>query len=274
MISIITAIHNQLEVNKIFYNSLKKSTFNSFELIILDNNSTDGSSDYFAEKSDVKVIKTGANYNYPYCQNLGINHSKHEILCFFNNDIVLTKDWDKNMLYILKKDNRIQALSFATNDHLENKKAQKKINRKWKRIKYPLQFIGGNSSFTLKLMLYLMYGNIDKFAEKRFNKWKYQTIEGYSGSSIVLKKEIIDKIGLWDERIQAADSDIFNRLKKYSIKDKSVLPLQLSLGIYFHHFQRLTVKQSYPPFENKEGMISFSEKWGEQTIQLRKDIVG
>lgn len=50
MISIITAIHNQLEVNKIFYNSLKKSTFNSFELIILDNNSTDGSSDYFAEK--------------------------------------------------------------------------------------------------------------------------------------------------------------------------------------------------------------------------------
>jgi len=274
MITIITAIHNQLEVNKVFYNSLKSCTINLFELIIVDNSSTDGSREYFEGKANVKVITTGANYNYPYCQNLGINHSKYEILCFFNNDIILTNNWDVRMLTILEKDSRIQAISFASNDHLETKEVQKKINQKWKRIKYPLQFLGGNTSFSLKLMIYFMYGNLDNFSDKRFKKWKYKTIEGYSGSAIVLKKEILGNIGLWDERIQHADFDLFNRIKEYSIKNKNVLPIQLSLGIYFHHFQRLTVKNAYPPFENRKGMISMPEKWGDKTKQLRRDIEG
>jgi hypothetical protein len=124
------------------------------------------------------------------------------------------------------------------------------------------------------MMLYLMCGNLNSFAEKRFKKCGYETIEGYSGSSIVFKREIIGKIGLWDERIQAADFDLFNRLKEYSQKEKNVLPLQLALGIYFHHFQRLTVKQDYPPFANKEDMITMPSKWGEKTKNLRKDIVG
>lgn len=273
MISIITAIHNQLGVNRLYYESLIRNTVNPFELIIIDNNSTDGSCEYFENLSNVKVIRTGANYNYPYCQNLGIKHSNYDILCFFNNDLILTKNWDVRMVHILESNKNIQALSFASNDHLENKKVHKKLSRKWKRIKYPIQYIAGNSSSVLQLMMRLMYGNLDNFSEKRFQKWKYKTIEAYSGSSIVLKRGILEKIGLWDERIQTADYDLFNRMKEYSLKNKSALPLQLALGIYIHHFQKLTIKKAYPPFANKKDMISIFDKWGEKTDQLRKDIV-
>jgi len=47
MFSIITSIHNQLFINQLFYESLIKYTEGIFELIIIDNASNDGSTQYF-----------------------------------------------------------------------------------------------------------------------------------------------------------------------------------------------------------------------------------
>ncbi|MBM4334137.1 MAG: glycosyltransferase family 2 protein [Deltaproteobacteria bacterium] len=43
MISIITPVHNCLSHNEIYLESLKKHTYSPFELIVIDNCSTDGS---------------------------------------------------------------------------------------------------------------------------------------------------------------------------------------------------------------------------------------
>lgn len=273
MLSIITSIYNQLPVNKIYYKALMACTSVPFELIIVDNNSDDGSYEYFKSKENVTVIRTGANYNYPYCQNLGIAAAKYDYLCFFNNDAIPTKNWDVRMLEVFQRNPKIKALSFATNDHLESKKAHKALSRKWKRSKYPIQSIFGNTEFSLRLMLKAMYGNLDAFGEKRFEKFGYETNEGYSGSVIVLKREFLDQIGLWDERLQAADFDLFNRIKTYALAHDDTESLHLALGIYFHHYQRLTVKKAYPPFANKDQMIQLEEKWGDKTDELRKDII-
>jgi len=274
MISIITSIYNQLAMNQLYYESLQASTQNPFELIIIDNGSSDGSREYFEKQANVKLIALDGNYNYPYCQNRGIEKSRFEWLCFFNNDIILPNGWDEKMLKIMESNPRLGLLSFASNDHLENKKTQKKLNRKWKRIKYPLQKIWGNSRNSLSLMLRLMYRDFQAFADRRFDHWGYELIEGYSGSAILMKKEILEKVGLWDERIQGADFDLFNRVKTYANHHDDLIPIQLALGIYIHHFQRLTVKQPYPPFANRDQMIRLEEKWGEKTKNLRADIVG
>ncbi|MBN2682183.1 MAG: glycosyltransferase [Bacteroidales bacterium] len=274
MISIITAIYNQLDMNKIFYKYLVANTSLPFELIIVDNNSNDGSREFFENLPNTIVIKNKSNYNYPYCQNIGIKHAKYEILCFFNNDIIISKNWDKHILRILNENKEIKVLSVATNDHLESKIAARKINRKWKKIKYPLIKLFGTKTFSLKLMLRLMYGNINNFADKRFKKWAYSTIEGYSGSAIIITKDCLETIGLWDERIQAADFDLFNRVKKQSLSNKKIMAIQLALGVYFHHYQRLTVKTKYPEFVNKNQMISLEQKWKDETKFLRKDIIG
>ncbi|MEP6952168.1 MAG: glycosyltransferase [Ginsengibacter sp.] len=55
MISILTSVHNQLDMNKLFYETLKKNTSLPFELIVIDNNSTDGSREFFKEKPDILI---------------------------------------------------------------------------------------------------------------------------------------------------------------------------------------------------------------------------
>jgi len=93
MISIITAIHNGLAINKFYEASLKKYTVNPFELIIIDNASKDGSAEFF-ENAGYKVVRNQQNYSYPYCQNQGTKIAKGEYLFFLNNDIVVAPCWD------------------------------------------------------------------------------------------------------------------------------------------------------------------------------------
>ena len=63
MISIITAIYNQRSVNELFWHYLKLYTHFPFELIIIDNNSNDGSADFF-ESIGATVIRNQGNYSY------------------------------------------------------------------------------------------------------------------------------------------------------------------------------------------------------------------
>jgi glycosyltransferase involved in cell wall biosynthesis len=62
MISIITAVHNQLAMNKLFMQSLRKYSAMDFELIIIDNASTDGSADFF-EAAGAKVIRNDQTFH-------------------------------------------------------------------------------------------------------------------------------------------------------------------------------------------------------------------
>src|SRR5512133_2258670 len=186
MISIITSVHNQLGMNELFYETLKKYTTLQYELIIIDNNSTDGSAEYFDERADI-VIHNKGNYSYPYCQNQGIAKASGEYLAFFNNDILVSPSWDIKIMNIFKVD-KMEILTMATNDRIESREAQVKLNRRWKYIKYPLRTLLGNSYFSLRLMAFLTYGNWTAFCEERFRRFGAATVEGFSGSSVVMKR--------------------------------------------------------------------------------------
>ena len=97
MISIVTAVHNQIGMNRLFYETLKRNTRNVYELIIIDNNSTDGSREFFREHADT-VIENPGNYSYPYCQNQGIAAARYDYLVFLNNDVLVPAGWDEHLL--------------------------------------------------------------------------------------------------------------------------------------------------------------------------------
>lgn len=273
MISIITSVHNQLDMNKLFYETLKKNCTLPFELIVIDNKSTDGSREYFKEKADILITNEG-NYSYPHCQNQGIAVARFEYLAFFNNDILVSKEWDKRILEIMNTKS-IEVISFATNDHFENKEVQRKMHKKWKRIKYPVRALFGTNKKALLLMVKLMYGDFDKFCSKRYERYKDKVIEAFSGSCILIKKSAFDKIGIWDETMQGADFDLFYRTKERSIQYKDMQPIQLALGIYIHHFQRLTLRsKNLVPFEDQQNLVSLEEKWGNKEKELFKDVIG
>src|SRR5277367_4627139 len=149
-ISIITAIHNGLFFNKIYWNSLREYTHHPFELIIIDNCSEDGSGIFF-EQQGCKVIRNEENYSYPYCQNQGIRAANGNYLFFLNNDII-----DACNLH------QLDIISASGIENMGDKKTTQAIDRKWKRVKNPLKIFGFGEKYLL-LMFRVMYGDWKKF---------------------------------------------------------------------------------------------------------------
>ncbi len=266
-ISIITAIHNGLALNKLFVESLEKFTQNEYELIIIDNVSTDGSAEFFTSKGAV-VIKNPENYSYPYCQNQGIRAATGDHLFFLNNDLYLSPAWDENLIAIANL-HQLDLISASGIENMGSRAKNQQIGRQWKRVKNPLSLFGFSET-NLRLMLWLMYGNWKKYCNRLADKFTTSVIEGIVGDNVMMTRRALDIIGYWDERIQQADWDIFMRVKKRHIEVGDIKPIHVALGVYIHHFGRMTLKYGKKtpiPFIDKDNLILLGEKWTAEEIK-------
>lgn len=271
MISIITAIYNQLGMNMLYYESLLHATDGEFELIIVDNGSTDGSAEFFESLGkNVKVIRNGGNYSYPYCQNIGIKHAKGDVLAFLNNDILLSPHWDTRIKTILGKDG-YEMLSLCSNNRMPDAKEAKAANRRWKRIKNPLIFLLGARKQSLKLMAKLYYGkNFDEWCEEHWARYGKALKPGFPacGSAVIMTRKGLQMIGgQWDPTQQNADYDLYLQTKQLHDKGEDIQPLSMVCGIYHHHFCRLTFNQKYPTYKDNDNLKSCEEKWGDELMK-------
>ncbi len=259
MISIITAVYNQLPMNRLYYECLRKFTSGRFELIIIDNGSNDGSAEFF-ERQGAKVIRTGANHSYPWCQNLGIRNASYDILAFLNNDLIVSPMWDIRALAVMER-HGLEIGSCCATDRTESQESTRSSQRIWRYIRNPLLYLFGPSYSNLKLMFRLRYGKWEKWNRNRFEKYGYDIREGIAGSNIIMKRSALGKIGMWDERIQSADFDLVIRTKLRSIEYGDIKPVHLLLGVYMHHYIRLTQKRRHPAFVDGENIIDLDKKW-------------
>ncbi|MDR2691580.1 MAG: glycosyltransferase [Dysgonamonadaceae bacterium] len=267
MISIITAIHNQVNMNRLFWDYLLRYTDNPFELIIVDNISTDGSREFFRSlpEDKVKVIENDANYSYAHCQNQGIAIAKYDVLVFLNNDVLVSKHWDKRLLEVLGRNKR-EVLSFASNDRIFNKIETDRLSRRWKRIKYPLMYLFGQSLFSLKLMVKLCYGNWERYTSKIFNQYGYSFTVGFSGSAIAMTRKAVELLGMWDISQQGADFDLFYRSCLCAETTGNIEPMSIINGVFIHHYRRLTLYSKHPVFKDKDKLRSIESKWTREQI--------
>ena len=266
-ITIITAIHNGLSINKIFYDFLEKYTHNPFELIIIDNLSTDDSREFFISKG-ANVIVNKVNYSYPVSQNQGIEAATTDYLFFLNNDLALCPNWDK-LLIDISTEHSLDIVSAVGIENMGNFKDTQAIGRKWKRTKNPFSLIGFTET-TLKLMMKLMYGNWEKYCAKLLSKNKHTVVEGIVGDNLMMTRKAINSIGLWDVRLQQADFDLFMRSKKRNLQVGDIKPCHIALGVYIHHFGRMTVKYSNKkpiPFADSDKLINLTDKWSREEIE-------
>jgi hypothetical protein len=75
-------------------NSLKRQSFRDFETIVVDNASTDGSTELLRKKFPfVKVIRNATGLGFPEACNIGIAASKGEYVALLNNDAVADEKW-------------------------------------------------------------------------------------------------------------------------------------------------------------------------------------
>lgn len=269
MISIITAIYNQRAVNEIFWYNLKKYTFYSFELIIIDNGSSDGSAEFFTSVG-AKVIRNNGNYSYPHSQNQGIEIAVYDWLCFLNNDIIVSPHWDKRMIATMFS-HSLQVATSCGIEQVENINATRSYKRRWQKIKSILSVFGYNA-WTLQLMHRWMYSDWEKFSNQRYEQFHNQIKEGFVGNTVVMNRTAIAKIGFWDERIQAADFDLYLRTKVRADRFGDTKPIHICLGVFNHHYIRLTAKQKYPKFIDFDNLIRLEDKWNTSDMECLKSL--
>jgi GT2 family glycosyltransferase len=265
MISIITAIYNQLPVNKIFWEYLNKNTSQPFELIIIDNGSNDGSSEFFKSVGAI-VINNSANYSYPYSQNQGIKTSRYDWLAFLNNDIVVSKNWDTQLIQSMTS-HGLDVATVCGIEQLENLAVTKQIKRRWKRVKGLLSLFGYGDK-ALRAMHRWMYGDWEQFCRERNERFAGVVKEGFVGNTVMMRRQALDKIGLWDERIQAADFDLYLRTKTRSEQVGDIKPVHICMDVFNHHYIRLTAKTKYPPFADRDNLIQLADKWSDEDLQV------
>ncbi|MBW2429336.1 MAG: glycosyltransferase, partial [Deltaproteobacteria bacterium] len=107
--SIIIPIFNQAEYTRQCIEALYKNTSSSFfEVIVVDNNSTDGTKDYLSSIPEkVKVITNNENLGFAKACNQGAEHSKGYYLIFLNNDTLPQHGWLEEMINTAEKDSLV-----------------------------------------------------------------------------------------------------------------------------------------------------------------------
>lgn len=93
--SIITPMYNSFSLMNRYFDSLNNQTFKDFEIIIVDDCSTDSSYEKafeYAKKSDlnIRVLKTEKNFGPGNARNLGISVAKGDYILFLDSDDYLS----------------------------------------------------------------------------------------------------------------------------------------------------------------------------------------
>jgi len=114
LVSIITPCWNKLEFTKQMMDSIELFTDDwPFELIIIDNGSTDGTKE-FITKSNYKMngqyIRNEVNNGFAKANNQGVKVAKGNFLLFLNNDTIVTKGWLSTMMNVFSEEKAVGAV--------------------------------------------------------------------------------------------------------------------------------------------------------------------
>jgi glycosyltransferase involved in cell wall biosynthesis len=243
-LSIITAVHNQIEYNKLFLESLEKNTFHPYDLIIIDNASRDGSGQLFSDHGAL-VVKNAANLCYACSQNQGMEKAVTDYVAFCNNDIFLSKHWDKKLIDHMEALD-LDAVSPCGVETMEDDIATRKAMRRWRRINAVQRFRAASgmkySADSLRTLVRRMYGDWDEFTDKRSRRFEGFLYPGISGNCIMTKRSLFEKIGPWNTQAAASDWDLQLRLVKRQTERGDLRQCMVAGDVFVHHFIRATFR--------------------------------
>ena len=108
-VSIVIVNWNGLEFLNACLNSLNNLNYpkSKLEIILVDNNSIDGSVKFVKENfPQVRTIKLEGN-NYCKSNNVGIKAAKGKYVALLNNDTIVDKNWLIELVKVIEKDKKI-----------------------------------------------------------------------------------------------------------------------------------------------------------------------
>lgn len=159
-VSVIVLNYNGKKYLKVCFESLKKTTYPNFEVVMIDNKSTDDSVDYVKKNFKwVRIIDAGSNMGWAVGNNIGIKNTNGEYIVVLNNDTICTPNWLSELVNVIESDPQIGVVG-----------------------SWPVDFV-------------YMKCDLNKFPYK-----KIQEASTVSGAAMMIKRDVFEKIGLFEEK--------------------------------------------------------------------------
>lgn len=243
--SIIIPCFNEIVYTRQCIESVIQHTSEQYELILIDNGSTDGTKEYFHEvtlrlpKVRVCVVHNDTNLGFPKACNQGLAQAQGQGILFLNNDTVVTPHWLEGLWSALYIDWPQVALAGPVSNYATDQ-----------------QLVTGE---------YDDLNALPEFAMRRTREYrgKYLEQRRLTGFCLLARRDVLEDIGGFDERYGLGffdDDDLCLRVSNAGKK------LVLAQEVYIHHYGSRTMKQVVAdvPQLLRNNLEIFKDKWGKE----------
>jgi len=217
-------------------NSLRTQTFKDFEVIVVDNGSSDSSLKLLAESyPDVRVVALDKNYGFAFAVNRGIEAGFGEFICLLNNDIDLDPKW-------------MQAMYEALGEHPEAGACGPKMMRYWERERINVLGIRLNSN-----------GDVEIVGAGEEDRGQYDEVRyvfGVNAGASMYRRRMFDDVGLFDEAFFASFEDVDLSFRAQLAGYKA---LYVPKSVAYHMVGATIKKRKYQPtyLNNRNALLFF-----------------
>lgn len=254
-VSVIIINYNTLNLTKNTIKSvLEKTKDVSIEIILVDNNSADGSREYFDNIEEIKFIKNVENIGFGNANNIGLKESKGKYVFFLNSDTILINNAIKILFEFME--NNLEAGVCGGNLYYED--------------------LSPGHSFEENIFgLKDEFKNFYKFLYKKIYKkrldfnysLKYKEVGYVTGADMFVRKEVLDKLGGFDSDffMYYEETELTNRIKKlgyriYSVPQAKIIHLEGKSSEYKELKFKMMTESKYKYFYKVHGkkMMKYS----------------
>ena len=218
--SIIMLCLNQLEYTKKCLKSILKYTSVPYELVLVDNGSTDGTvpflEDYANKHDNCKIILNNENRGFAGGNNQGIAAAEGDYILLLNNDVIVTQDWLERLISHIESDENIGMASPVSNSVSGPQQVEQ--------VSY-----GQNMN------------KMQNFARNysKSNVGRTQEILRLVGFCLLIKRQVLDIIGGLDETYgngNYEDDDLCLRSRIAGFRNI------IAHDVFIHHYGSMTFK--------------------------------
>jgi len=224
--------------------SIYEHTPEPFELIIIDNASTDDTAQYVQSltgKIRYRIFKN--NLGFAGGTNQGLRLARGNTLLFLNNDTIVTKNWLTNMLACLHSNEKFGLVGPMTN-YISGE-----------------QLLPTHYQSTEEMHSFAQAFNISDPA-------KWQTTGRLTGFCVLMKRDMFERLGFLDEGFEIGnceDDDYGYRARMMGHE------LVIAKDTFIHHVGSVSIKALGERFEEvySKNLDFYSRKWGDSHSLLR-----
>ncbi|MFH1624466.1 MAG: glycosyltransferase, partial [Pseudomonadota bacterium] len=254
MTSVIIPTYNELEYTKRCLESLKRFTKGRYELIFVDNGSTDGTVEYLrsvisnpSPTIGYKLICNTENLGFARGCNQGIEAASGDYVLLLNNDVIVTERWLEGMIRCAESDIRAGIVGPCSNY-----------------VAGPQLDTNANYSTIEEMHSYAA-----QF--RSHNRGRWFEVARIVGFCMLIKREVIEKVGSLDEQFGSGnyeDDDYCYRARLSGCR------LMVAGDVFVHHFGSQTFIGNGIDYRKQmeRNRRLFFEKWNVEPERRRRTI--